>query len=219
MLVGKTSAMAFAALLTSVEVSGIVWAQAEIAPSSTSRTISCETPVFAHDSNHARLTAFFGAENVEIRRMPSVDGDPPEVRSIVYPNDPKNRLQVTWSNDTKLEGISEINFEEPSAWVGPNGFRPGMTLAELERETNSLFSFVVIDAENSNWGPIFIGVYEINDKQPGNCSISVLLKPLKTLTLRQKKNITGIFKSISQPLRDAGMRSFAIAITYERALR
>jgi hypothetical protein len=216
MPVGRMAAFAVAALLISAETSGSVSAQTAAAPSPATRTVSCETPVFAPDSSHARLTAFFGAENVEISRKEAADGEPPEARSIVYPRDPKNRLEVLWFDHKALEGVSEINFEEPSLWVWPNGMRAGMTLSEVESATKGPFSIVVAEAESDKWGHVFIGVYTFNNRLPGLCHMSLFLKPNKILTRRQKDDISGIFKSIDQSLRDADMQAFAVSITYSR---
>ena len=53
--------------------------------------------------------------------------------SVLYPNDPKRRLEVLWNNDAARSDTSVIAINGRSQWAAPKGIKLGMTLAALEK--------------------------------------------------------------------------------------
>jgi hypothetical protein len=51
--------------------------------------------------------------------------------SIIYPNDPKRRLEVWWSDVDKRKDLYLIAINGSSTWTGPGGLRLGLSLADL----------------------------------------------------------------------------------------
>ncbi len=58
--------------------------------------ITC-SGAFARDSHHLKLTMTYDRKNVEFGEVDAGAGK--SMASIIYPNDPKRRLEVWWSDD------------------------------------------------------------------------------------------------------------------------
>src|SRR5689334_10319208 len=56
--------------------------------------LACSGP-FARDADRAALVARFGADNVRDEDVGGAEGDTVSA-TVLYPDDPKRRLEVTW---------------------------------------------------------------------------------------------------------------------------
>jgi hypothetical protein len=73
----------------------------------------------------------------------------------VFPNDPKRRLEVWWSNPAERSGIYLIDIKGKSTWGAPGGMRLGVNLAQLEKLNKKPFKLKGFDkngvATVSDW--------------------------------------------------------------------
>ncbi len=113
--------------------------------------VSCSGP-FAKDSGMLALAMAFDSRNV-IYTEETVQGTKVGA-SILFPKDPKRRLEVWWSNPNRT-GTYLIDITGQSTWTGPGGLRLGLTLAELEKLNHKPFKVKGFDKDNiatvSDW--------------------------------------------------------------------
>jgi len=119
----------------------------------TPHTVTCES--FGKDSNHLKLAAEFGFSNVTSTDVEAKDGAKVPA-SVVFPGDPKQRLEVWWTNATWHSGADLIVIAGQSDWTAPGGLRLGLTLAEVEKLNHKSFKLKGFDkngiAAGSDWG-------------------------------------------------------------------
>src|SRR6266566_4858974 len=84
-------------------IAGLAPAAIAMAPDA-SRILKCEGP-FARNSSHAKLVQTFGQQNVREGSIYLGEGEN-SPGSIIYPNDPQIKIEITWKDTAKLEKIS-----------------------------------------------------------------------------------------------------------------
>ena len=106
------------------------------------RVIKCDGP-FGRNANHAGLVKAFGNNNVVYQ---DIDGAGREKikASVLYPDDPKARLQFLW-RDQKARRTPTIRAKDQSAWASANGIRIGTALAEIEKMNGRPFKLSGFD--------------------------------------------------------------------------
>jgi hypothetical protein len=126
---------------------------------------------FAKDSNHLKLTMTYDLKNVDFTEVDAGAGK--AMASIIYPKDPKGRLEVWWSNQNKRKGTYLIVINGHSTWAGPGGLRLGLSLADLEKLNRKPFKLKGFDKD---------GVASVTDwdggslaTPPGGCKAGVFL--------------------------------------------
>ncbi|MCE1237577.1 MAG: hypothetical protein LWW93_14605 [Hyphomicrobiales bacterium] len=102
-------------------------AQSELATPS----LSCVGPLAA-DSSHAKVVAAFGKENVVWTQVDGAEGEKIGA-TVLFPKDPKRRIELFWNDDKKRSGLSSARPGPKNLAAAPNGVRPGMTVAEVEK--------------------------------------------------------------------------------------
>jgi hypothetical protein len=74
---------------------------------------------------------------------------------VLFPNDPKRRLEVWWSNITARKDIHLIVIGGQSTWAAPGGLRLGQTLEQVEKLNHKPFKLKGFDkdriATGSDW--------------------------------------------------------------------
>lgn len=89
-------------------------------------------------STLADLVRFFGAANVKPATIHLGEGET-VAGTVVFPKDPKRRLEVTW---TRSKRVADIRFSgRVSVWHTAEGLTLGTTLAELQRLNEVPFKF------------------------------------------------------------------------------
>ncbi len=111
-------------------------------------TIAC-SGVFAKTSSHIKLAMAFNAQNISFAEVDGPEGTR-VMASVLYPQNPKGRLEVWWSNDADRSQTSLIVINGQSVWTAPRGLRLGMTLAQVERLNGKPFKLKGFDAEGSS---------------------------------------------------------------------
>jgi hypothetical protein len=101
-----------------------------------SHAVAC-SGAFTKDSSNLKLAMVFDSRNVTYT---DVDFNGSKVgASILFPKDPKRRLEIWWSNPANRSGIYLILINGQSTWSAPGGMRLGLTLAELEKLNHKPF--------------------------------------------------------------------------------
>jgi hypothetical protein len=135
-------------------------------------TVACSGP-FSKDSSNLKLAMVFDSSNLSFE---DVDVSGTKVgASILYPKDPKRRLEIWWQNPANRSGTYLILINGKSTWGGPNGLKLGLTLADLEKLNHKPFKLKGFDKD---------GTATISDwdggaltKIPGDCKSGVSLQP------------------------------------------
>jgi hypothetical protein len=108
-----------------------------------SRVIKCEGP-FGRNAGHSDLVKAFGSKNVVEQEIDGAEGQKIKA-SVLYPDDPKARLEFIWSDEKGRRRPSLIRATDQSAWATANGIRIGTALAEIEQMNGKPFKLSGFD--------------------------------------------------------------------------
>ena len=140
-------------------------------PPPSAHVVAC-TGIFSKESNHLRLAMTFDYKNVTFADV-DADGGTKVKASIVFPNDPKRRLEVWWSNPAERSGVYLIDIKGKSTWGAPGGMRLGLNLVQLEKLNKKPFKLKGFDkngvASVSDWDDGALAAL------PGSCKSGVSL--------------------------------------------
>ena len=135
-------------------------------------TIAC-VGAFSKDSSHLRLAMTFDSKNITFTDV-EADGGTKVPASVLFPNDPKRRLEVWWANPTARSQTYLIVINGQSAWTGPGGMKLGLTLAQLEKLNHKPFKVKGFDktgvASVSDWDGGVLSAL------PGGCKSGLSLR-------------------------------------------
>ncbi len=136
------------------------------------RAVTCAGP-FSKGSSHIQLAMFFGSENLTFTDVAGPEGSRLQA-SVLFPKNPKRRLEVLWHNEASRLNTNLIVIEGQSTWAGPRGLRLGMSLAALEKANGRPFKLLAFGSDGlaavASWeGGAF-------DKIPGGCKLGVRLR-------------------------------------------
>jgi hypothetical protein len=107
------------------------------------RVIKCEGP-FGRNASHAALVKAFGNNNVVYQEIDGAQ-DKKIKASVLYPNDPKARLEFIWRDEKARRRPTLIRVKDQSAWVSANGVRIGTALADIEKMNGKPFKLSGFD--------------------------------------------------------------------------
>lgn len=134
------------------------------------RVIKCEGP-FGRNASHAGLVKAFGNTNVVYQE---VDGgqDKKIKASVLYPDDPKARLEFIWGDEKARRRPTLIRAKDQSAWASANGVRIGAALADIETMNGKPFKLSGFDWDYggrvTDWRGGALG-----KPQPGGCILGI----------------------------------------------
>jgi hypothetical protein len=134
--------------------------------------VACSGP-FSKDSSNLKLAMVFDSSNLSFQ---DVDVNGTKVgATILYPKDPKRRLEIWWQNPASRSGTYLILINGKSTWGAPNGLKLGLTLAELEKLNHKPFKLKGFDKDGSATVSDWDG--GTLSKIPGDCKGGVSLQP------------------------------------------
>jgi hypothetical protein len=126
--------------------------------------------VFAQDSTHLKLAIKYDSRNITFGEVDGPEGSKIP-GSILFPNDPKHRLEVLWANEVGRSGTSVIAINGKSQWSAPKGMKLGLPLAALEKANGKPFKLSGFGADGTagvaGWEGGALG------SLPGGCKIGV----------------------------------------------
>jgi hypothetical protein len=136
--------------------------------------VSCPNGTFAKNSGHSQLAQSYGVHNVEYTEVNGDDGST-LMASVIFPNDPKRRLEVLWDDDIERSGTRMIVIGGQSTWTAQKGIHLGLPLAALEKLNGKPFKLMGFEkggmAIVSDWNNGALGL--LSD----GCKVGVQLKP------------------------------------------
>jgi hypothetical protein len=130
--------------------------------------------VFGKDSSHIKLAQTFEAQNIAYTEVDAPDGTK-IMASVLYPKDPKRRLEVLWQNDATRSDLSVISINGQSTWTAPKGLKLGIPIAGLEKLNGKPFKLGGFDADGS--GSVRDWMEGALSLLPGGCNVGVALVP------------------------------------------
>jgi hypothetical protein len=143
-------------------------------PAEPARAVACSNGAFAKNSGHLRLAQTYGVHNVDFTDVSGDDGST-LMASVLFPNDPKRRLEVLWDDDLQRSGTRMIVIGGQSTWTAQKGVRLGLPLAALEKLNGKPFKLMGFEkagmAVVSDWNGGVLGL--LTD----GCKIGVQFKP------------------------------------------
>jgi hypothetical protein len=142
-------------------------------PAEPGRAVAC-TGAFGQKSSHLALATRYGSQNLTFGEVDGPDGTK-LMASVLYPKDPKRRLEVLWQNEAARSGTSLVAINGQSTWTAPKGLRLGMPLAALERLNGKPFRLTGLDKDNT--GAVIDWQGGALAKLPGGCKVGIRLSP------------------------------------------
>jgi hypothetical protein len=157
--------------------------------------------VFAPDSTHLKLAVKYDSRNITFGEVDGPEGSKIP-GSILFPNDPKHRLEVLWANDAGRSGTSVIAINGKSQWSAPKGMKLGLPLAALEKANGKPFKLSGFGPDGTagvaGWEGGALG------SLPGGCKIGMRLAADAKAPPEARSAVAGDKESLSS---DASVRA------------
>jgi hypothetical protein len=142
------------------------------APAGAGHTVAC-SGTFGKDSSHLKLAMTFDSKNITFTDVESTGGTKVPA-SVLFPKDPKRRLEVWWANPAARSDTYLIVINGKSDWSSPGGLRLGLNLAQLEKLNHKAFKLKGFDKDGtasvSDWDGGALA------SLPGGCKSGVNLR-------------------------------------------
>jgi hypothetical protein len=140
-------------------------------PAPAANVVACGG-LFAKDSSHVKLAEFFQAKNIDYGPVEGAGGSALNA-TILFPKDPKRRLEVLWQNDATRSNTSMVVITGQSQWKGPKGLHLGLALAALEKLNGKPFRLAGFDQPNGARALDWMGGALAD--LPGGCQVGIKL--------------------------------------------
>jgi hypothetical protein len=167
--------------------------------------VACSGP-FAKDSTHLKLAMRFDSRNITFGEVDGPDGSKIKA-SILFPGDPRRRLEVLWNNDAARTDVSVIAINGHSQWTAPKGLRLGTNIAALEKANGRPFKLTGFGADGSasvvGWEGGALSTL------PGGCKVGIRLGADKKSPEAARKELAADKEFLSN---DAKVRAIKPAI-------
>jgi hypothetical protein len=137
-------------------------------PAGPARNIAC-SGTWSKDASHIKLANIFKLENVVFTDVPG-PGTTKVMATVVFPKDPKRRLEVWWRNETSRSGLYLIVINGQSTWSVPKGLKLGLGLAAIEKLNGKPFKLQGFGKDGGNttdWDGGALGAL------PGGCKVGL----------------------------------------------
>lgn len=157
--------------------------------------------VFAQDSTHLKLAVKYDSRNITFGEVDGPEGSKIP-GSILFPNDPKHRLEVLWTNEAARSGTSVIAINGKSQWIAPKGMKLGLPLAALEKANGKPFKLSGFAADGTagvaGWEGGALG------SLPGGCKVGMRLAADSKAPAQARNAVAGDKEVLSN---DPGVRA------------
>ncbi len=163
------------------------------------RAVACGG-AFAKDSSHIKLATVYKSENVVFMEVEAAEGKK-LMASVLFPKDPKRRLEVWWQNEAARTGIHLVVINGQSTWTAPKGLKIGLQLAALERLNGKPFKLKGFGADNV--GPVSDWQGGALASLTGGCKVGVFLRPDAKASPEARNEVPGNaeFTSADAPVK------------------
>lgn len=151
------------------------------------RTIACNG-VFGKDSSHLKLATRFDSRNLAFTEVDGPEGSR-LMASVLFPKDPKRRLEVLWQNEASRSDTHLIVINGQSTWTAPKGLRLGLALPALEKLNGKPFRLSGFDQPNGGSAIDWDG--GALDRLPGGCRLGIRLVPDAKATEAVRNDVMG----------------------------
>lgn len=174
--------------------------------------VQCQGP-FARDTSEKKLIAAFGANNVVFAEVAGPDGTKLNA-TVVFPADPKRRLEVLWLDEETRTKPSSIVIEGSSGWTAPKGIKIGTPLAGIERLNGKPFKLSGFGGDSG--GQVTDWQAGAMTKLGGGCAVGVRFAPDEKATPEAQEKVAGdrTFTSNDGPVRAVRPKVTAIFVGY-----
>ena len=157
--------------------------------------------VFAQDSTHLKLAVKYDSRNITFGEVDGPEGSKIP-GSILFPNDPKHRLEVLWTNEAGRSGTSVIAINGKSQWSAPKGMKLGLPLVALEKANGKPFKLSGFAADGTagvaGWEGGALG------SLPGGCKVGMRVAVDSKAPAEARTAVTGDKEILSS---DPGVRA------------
>ena len=157
--------------------------------------------MFAKESTHIKLAMKYDSRNVTYGQVDGPEGSKIP-GSILFPNDPKRRLEVLWANEAARSDPSVIAINGKSQWSAPKGMKLGLPIAALEKANGKPFKLSGFDKDGftsvAGWDGGALSTL------PGGCKMGMRLHVNTKAPEEARKAVTGD-KELSS--NDAGVKA------------
>src|SRR6185295_19574872 len=119
-----------------------------------------------------KLAQRFDSRNVVFGQVDGPDGSRINA-TIVFPKDPKRRLEVLWANEAARSDTSVIAINGKSQWIAPKGMKLGLSVAALEKANGRPFKILGFDKDGAAQVTSWEG--GALSSLPGGCKIGMRL--------------------------------------------
>jgi hypothetical protein len=174
-------------------------------PPEPARAVAC-TGNFAKDSGHLKLAQVFGSQNITFADVDGDDGATLKA-SVLFPKDPKRRLEVLWDDDITRAGTRMIVIDGQSTWTAPKGLRLGLPLAALEKLNGKPFKLLGFGKDGlapvSDWNDGSFNTW------PADCMLGLRLKADPKASADARAAVAGEKEFLSS---DAAVRAVKPAV-------
>lgn len=143
---------------------------------------------FAKDSSHLKLAEVFEAQNITYGEVDGPEGTK-LMASVLYPKDPKRRLEVLWQNEATRSDLSVISINGQSTWIAPKGLKLGVPLVTLERLNGRPFKLAGFDWDYG--GAVRDWMGGALSILPGGCNMGMKLAPDPNTSAEARSQVSG----------------------------
>jgi hypothetical protein len=156
-------------------------------PAAPANVVAC-SGLFAKDSSHVKLAEFFHTANIEYGQVSGSGGSALNA-TILYPKDPKRRLEVLWRDDATRSDTSMVVITGASQWKGPKGLHLGLAIAALEKINGKPFKLSGFDQPDGARAVDWMGGALAS--LPGGCQVGIKLDADRKATPDQLAAVAG----------------------------
>jgi hypothetical protein len=142
------------------------------APTAPDRSSIACSGVWSKDSSHIKLANVYKLDNVVYTDVEA--GKNKIMATVLFPKDPKRRLEVWWKNEQSRSGLYLVVINGQSTWSVPKGVRLGLGLSAIEKLNGKPFKLKGFDKDGGSSTDWDGGALS---SLPGGCKVGLKFAP------------------------------------------